>query len=280
MSDTILYTSLLVKFVKLKKIELNDFQATWFIIDIFVAIVIAEYIFTYLNAGEGILLCLGLTILIYVIISGIDMKQGFIHSAESLALIPLYVLFTSSLPWFFINQQFLMPAVYSIILALCFWHMHEKNILPENVGLKGDNLLKYAAIGALIGLCTGPIEYWVLKPAASFPTFELKYLFRDLIYMTFFVGLGEELLFRGLIQNDLISAFGTKIGIFGQAFLFGIMHMTWRSPLELLFTFLAGLLFGILYRKTGTLTGPIVFHGINNVMLVAVLPYYFSGLIN
>lgn len=276
----VLYVIHLRKYVKIRSIGLNKLQATCFIIFIILAIVISEYIFTYSGASEGIILCLGLTLLIYITISVINMDQGFIISAESLAIIPLYVLFTSSLPWFFINQQFLLPAVYSIILALCFWHMHEHNISPESVGLKGNNFLKYAIVGVLIGFCTGPIEYWVLHPAPSFPTFELKYLLRDLVYMTFFVGLGEELLFRGLIQNDLINMFGTKTGIVGQAFLFSVMHITWRSPLELAFTFFAGLLFGILYRKTGTLTAPIFFHGINNVMLVAILPYYFSGLLH
>lgn len=265
--------------MKLKKVVFSKLQATLFILSIFLAIVTAEYIFTYRDAGYGIVLCLAVTIVIYVIISAVDMQQVFINAAESLAIIPLYVLFTSSLPWFFIDQQFLLPAVYSIILALCFWHMHEKNLELHNVGLKGNNLLKYAMIGILIGLFTGPVEYWVLKPVPSFPTFELKYLLRDIVYMTFFVGLGEELLFRGLIQKDLIDTFGTRTGILGQAFLFAVMHMTWRSPLELAFTFFAGILFGILYHRTGSLTAPIAFHGMNNTMLVSVLPYYFAGLL-
>lgn len=265
--------------VKLKKVAFNKIQASLFIMFVFLAIVISEYFFTYKDAGYGIILCLISVVIIYVIISAIDMEHNFINSAESLAIIPLYVLFTSSLPWFFIDQQFLLPAVYSIILALCFWHMHEKKILPQKVGLKRDNILKYAIIGALIGIFTGPVEYWILHPAPAFPAFELKYLLRDIIYMTLFVGLGEELLFRGFIQNDLIDVFGTKTGILAQAFLFAVMHMTWRSPLELVFTFFAGTLFGLVYHKTGSLTAPIVFHGINNTMLVSILPYYFAGLL-
>lgn len=265
--------------MELKRIDLNTAQATSFIALIFLAIVISQYVFVYQDVGYGIIICLFITILIYITISAVRMQKKFIRSAESLALIPIYVLFTSSLPWFFINQQLLLPAVYSIILALCFWHMHENNLQPSDVGLTSENLLKFAMLGAVIGLFTGQIEYQVLKPAPSFPEFELRYLVRDLFYMTFFVGLGEELLFRGLIQRDLIKAFGTRSGIFGQAFLFGVMHMTWRSPLELVFTFFAGLLFGILYHRTGSLTAPVVFHGVNNTMLVAVLPYYFSGLL-
>ncbi|MEZ5336048.1 MAG: CPBP family intramembrane glutamic endopeptidase [Methanolobus sp.] len=262
-----------------KTIEFNRIQATVFILVIFVAIIIAEYIFVYYDAGYGIVVCLALALAIYIIASVIKMNKSIEDSAESLSLIPLYVLFTASLPWFFISQELLLPAVYSIILALCFWHMYEKDIDPASVGLKKGNILKFTIIGILIGFFTGQIEYLVIRPEPSYPTFEIKYMLRDLVFMTVFVGIGEELLFRGIIQNDLIKAFGTNKGILGQAFLFGIMHMTWRSPLELLFTGLAGLLFGIFYHKTGSLTGPIVFHGINNTMLVAILPYYYSGLL-
>jgi membrane protease YdiL (CAAX protease family) len=61
-------------------------------------------------------------------------------------------------------------------------------------------------------------------------------------------------------------------GIFGASFLFAVMHLTWRSVPELGFVFLAALIGGI-YYKTNSLTAPIVAHGVNNVMLVAVLPY-------
>lgn len=265
--------------MKLKVIDLNDTVAKWFILLIFILIAFSEYIFTYLNASYGILLSLALAIMIYLIISLVNMNQMYINAGESLALIPLYILFTSSLPWFFIDQQLLMPAVYSIILALCFWHMNQNHISTEEVGFKKNNFVKYILIGSLVGLFTGPIEYLVLKPDPMFPVFELKNLLKDFIYMTFFVGIGEELLFRGLIQNDLVKIFGLRQGILGQGFLFGIMHMTWRSPLEIVFTFFAGLLFGIIYHKTGTLTAPIMFHGVNNTVLVSILPYYFSGLL-
>lgn len=264
--------------MKNKEIILNDKQSKIFILSIFPIIVAIEYIFTYFSAAYGVLLCLLSTVIIYIIVSLTKMERIYINAAESLALIPLYVLFTSTLPWFFVNQQFVLPAVYAIILALCTWHIYQQNLTAADIGLKKNNLLKYILLGTLIGLCTGPIEYLVLKPAPTYPVFELKYLIRDLLYMTFFVGVAEEILFRGIIQNDLVNIFGKIPAIIGQAFLFGVMHMTWRSPLEIIFTFFAGLLFGILYTKTDSLTAPIVFHGVNNTVLVAVLPYIFINL--
>ncbi len=247
-----------------------------FVVAICIAIAVSEYIFAYENVAWGIVAALALAIGIYLMISILKFDRRITDCGESLALIPLYVLFTSSLPWFFINQQYLLPAVYSCILGLCLWHVYRKNLSLRRIfGFRKERLLKHVLMGLAIGIPTGFIEYLVLRPAPAFPVFEMKYLFRDAAYMLFFVGLGEELLFRGLIQNDLGRAFGWKWGLFGAAALFAAMHMTWRSVPELAFVFFAGIILGALYLKTKSLAAPVVAHGMNNVILVAVLPYVF-----
>ncbi len=273
-----------------------------FIAVIGLAIGACEYIFAYQNVAYGII-ALALAILIYVIISLFHPDQRIAACAESLALIPLYILFTSSLPWFFLDQQYLMPAVYSIILGLCLWHVYQKNLsLREIFGFSKGNPpspslslegrgtiyhsmrktinsafcslnFKFVLLGLAIGIPLGAVEYLILHPAPAFPVFQVKYLFRDMVYMLCFVGLAEELLFRGLIQRDLTGAFGWKWALFGASLLFTVMHLTWRSIPELGFVFLAGLILGALYWKTKSLVAPIVAHGVNNVVLVSVLPY-------
>ncbi|MDI6655002.1 MAG: CPBP family intramembrane metalloprotease [Candidatus Hydrothermarchaeota archaeon] len=244
-----------------------------FLLSIFLAITLLEYVFTYTDIAYGIILALFLTIFIYVVVSMPRFETDATRAAESLALIPLYVLFTSSLPWFFIKQEYVLPAVYSIILGLCFLHVYEKGISLEDAGLKTKNWFKLAVIGSLIGIPTGIAEYLVLLPEPAFPVFQIHYFLRDCVYMVLFVGLAEELLFRGIIQTDLQKIFGKLPGLLSASYLFGIMHLTWRSLPELLFTFWAGCLLGYVYNRTNSLTAPIFLHGVNNVMLVAVLPY-------
>ena len=94
-------------------------------------------------------------------------------------------------------------------------------------------------------------------------------------YMFVFVGLGEELLFRGLVQRDLTKALGWKWGVILASLIFAVMHLTWRSIPEVVFVFFVGLLLGYLYYKTKSLVAPIVSHGTGNVILVAVMPYLF-----
>lgn len=244
-----------------------------FIAVICLGITFCEWVFAYHDVAYGIILALFLALSIYLILPRARMGQPFTDCAESLVLIPLYILFTSSLPWFFLSQELLLPAVYSAILALCVWHIYRKNISLRDIGFSREQLAKYALIGILVGVPLGTGEYFIITPAAAFPTFEIKYLMRDLVYMVVFVGLGEELLFRGLIQRDMTNLLGWKWGLLGASVMFGVMHLTWRSIPELGFTFFAGLVFGYLYYRTHSLTAPIIAHGIGNTMLVAVMPY-------
>jgi membrane protease YdiL (CAAX protease family) len=236
-------------------------------------ITVCEWIFAYQDPRLGIILALFLALVIYLVTPIIKLGQAFTDAAESLVLIPLYILFTSSLPWFFLSQALLLPAVYSAVIALCAWHIYRKRISLREMGFRRDKWLKYVLVGALVGAPLGAIEYFIITPAAAFPTFEIKYLLRDLFYMVVFVGLGEELLFRGLVQRDMTSLFGGKWGLLVASLMFGVMHLTWRSIPELAFTSLAGLLFGYLYYRTRSLTAPIIAHGVGNTILVAVMPY-------
>jgi len=247
--------------------------AAFFILCIIAAIVVSQYVFVYSDVAYGILLSLLIALGVYIIISVVRMRSELIRSAESLSLIPLYVLFTSSMPWFFVEQELLIPMVYSLILGLCLWHMYEHGLGLRDVGIVWRKPVRYMLLGSLIALPTGYIEYRILLPAPAFPSFELVHLLRDLANMTFFVGLGEELLFRGIIMSDLERLFGWRTALLAQAFLFGVMHMTWRSIPELGFTFMAGLILGYLYHETGTLLTPIAMHSVNNVVLVSILPY-------
>ncbi|MFC1871148.1 lysostaphin resistance A-like protein [Chloroflexota bacterium] len=247
-----------------------------FIAAICLGITICEWIFAYHDVAYGIILALLLALIIYTVIPLAKLSPAFNNSAESLVLLPLYILFTSSLPWFFLTQEFLIPAVYSAVLALCGWHIYRKNISLRDIGFRGDKLLRYIVIGALVGAPLGTLEYFIITPAASAPAFSIGYLLRDLVYMVAFVGLGEELLFRGLIQRDMSRLLGWKWGLLGASIMFGVMHLTWQSIPELGFTFLAGVVLGYLYYRTGSLTASIVAHGLGNTILVAVMPYIMA----
>ena len=81
------------------------------IVAICLGITFCEWVFAYQDVTYGIILALFLALIIYMVIPVVRLEQSFTDYVESLVLIPLYILLTSSLPWFFLSQELLLPAV-------------------------------------------------------------------------------------------------------------------------------------------------------------------------
>lgn len=80
--------------------------------------------------------------------------------------------------------------------------------------------------------------------------------------------LGEELLFRGLLQPT--------IGLWGQAVVFGLLHQI-AGPSRWIWVSWAaivGLLFGLLFQLTGSLCGPILAHALINGLNLSFLKHH------
>ena len=99
-----------------------------------------------------------------------------------------------------------------------------------------------------------------------------SYLQLALIAMA--AGLGEELLFRGLIQEGLSrligGPFGPWIALAVASTAFGVCH--WLNATYAVLAILAGVYFGLLFALTGSLWTPIAAHaGYDFLALVYVL---------
>lgn len=101
------------------------------------------------------------------------------------------------------------------------------------------------------------------------------------VFFLFFVGFGEELLFRGYIQSRLNLVFGRPFQLFGvhwgwgliiASLLFGFMHyFNPYNPYHLwwvFWTFFSGLLFGLIREKTGSVVAPALIHGMPQALAV------------
>jgi len=109
------------------------------------------------------------------------------------------------------------------------------------------------------------------------------------IYYIFFIGLGEELLYRGYTQSRLDQAFGKPFafggaqlgwGLIISSLLFGLLHVTnGIDPVTRAFvpqwawgfrTFFGGMALGYVREKTGSMVAPAILHG-----LPQALVYFF-----
>jgi len=108
------------------------------------------------------------------------------------------------------------------------------------------------------------------------------------IYFYLFVALSEEILFRGYIQSRLNSIFGRPECFFGirwgwglivTSVLFGFWHFGMKPDMlagpHVLWTVLAGLIFGFVREKSNSIIAPAILHGIMNYGPQAILFYLF-----
>ncbi len=86
-------------------------------------------------------------------------------------------------------------------------------------------------------------------------------------------GLGEEMLFRGVVQAvvaDWVGGHaGLWIGLLAAAFLFGLAHLV--TPTYGVFAGLIGLYFGALWLWTGNLLAPVVAHAVYDFLALLYL---------
>jgi len=150
-------------------------------------------------------------------------------------------------------------------------------------GLAGG-LKKYGVIGVSVALA-GFVAFFVgLMPFDNHSS-AAKVIVEGIVY---YVGVAivEELYVRGLLLNFIEKVFAkrknsTLIAVVSSAVIFGVGHIfgtLGQSPLvivsKVIWTVGMGIFFGMVYKKTGNLWVPIIFHFLVNV---CALPYQFSS---
>jgi membrane protease YdiL (CAAX protease family) len=91
-----------------------------------------------------------------------------------------------------------------------------------------------------------------------------------------FFGFYQEVVYRGMLQSELVRRWGAFAGILAANVLytFGPLHWNYFSPLKVpMFAaiFAIGLFFGVLFRRSGNLWMVAVMHGIGNAYIVGSL---------
>ena len=101
-------------------------------------------------------------------------------------------------------------------------------------------------------------------------SYELIY---NLIVIAVIPAIGEELIFRGIVQKKLMAAFKNPVwAIWVAAFIFSAFHMQFEGMIPRM---ILGALLGYLYYWTGNLWVPILAHFANNAFQI-VLQYFYS----
>jgi hypothetical protein len=131
-------------------------------------------------------------------------------------------------------------------------------------------ILGIAAL-ALIAVATGAV-HWQYK----MPSFALSRYFNNFI----FVSIPEEAFYRGFLQHELTHYLSHKKGggwlaLFLTSLIFTLAHVYWSPTLDILaFVFLASLLYGWVYMKSGKIESAILCHFLLNFVHMTFFSYH------
>jgi membrane protease YdiL (CAAX protease family) len=163
----------------------------------------------------------------------------------------------------------------AFIGAICFYLLGFDNGFKNLLFWKQTIIITIASIILLLGPAI----------ALNYVQFEFKYGLAILVWALnnlLFVCLSEELIFRRLIQKDLITLFSKKavpwantIGIFIAAILFGLAHFK-GGVTYITLSSLAGLFYGYAYYKTKNIEGSILVHFGLNLFHILFLTYPYT----
>jgi membrane protease YdiL (CAAX protease family) len=192
----------------------------------------------------------------------------------ALTIAPLIRILSLSMP----VAQFSYIAWFSIIsipvYITIFTCVYLQRIKPQDIALalpKLRNLpLEFAAI--LFAFPFGILEYYVLKPGILVEP-RLEALLVPVLIMVICTGFLEELAFRGLMQYHATRTMGFS-GIIFISVLFGFLHIGNLTLIDVLLAGSVGFIYSLVVRKTGSLYGVSISHGIINTILFLIAPAY------
>ena len=169
------------------------------------------------------------------------------------------------------------PAVYWYLiiyppLFLAAWvAMRNLDFAARETGLNAGKLPLQLVV-ALTGIIFGVAEYYILRPEPLITELTWGGVLLSLFVLVAGTGFVEEFIFRGVIQRAAIITLG-RWGLLYVAVAFAILHLIHLSAIDIVFVFGVGLFFGWVVKRTGSLLGVTLSHGITNTLLYLIIPF-------
>ena len=237
------------------------------------AITAAEAVTVFVQPVWGIV-CHAIVLVAVVMHSALASDYRYRHLVLSLALVPLVRIISLSLPLVNIPQIWWYPIIYAPLLAAAIVVARILGHRAREVGLSFRSFPVQLAVG-LSGFLFGVIEYFILAPEPLIIELTWREVWLPALIFLMCTGFVEEFIFRGVLQRTATEAFGSWWGITYVSLLFAALHMGFLSLIDVIFVFLVALFFGWVVKKTESLFGVALAHGITNILLYLVVPFFF-----
>ena len=237
------------------------------------AITAAEVVTVFVQPVWGIM-CHAIVLVAVVVHSASASDHHYQNLILSLALVPLVRIISLSMPLVDIPQIWWYPIIYAPLLAAAIVVARILGLRSKEVGLSFGSFPVQLAV-ALSGLLLGVIEYLILTAQPLITELTWQEVWLPALIFLISTGFVEEFIFRGVLQRTAVEVFGGWGGIIYVSLLFTVMHMGFLSLIDVVFVFFVALFFGWVVKKTGSLLGVTLAHGITNIVLHLVAPFFF-----
>jgi uncharacterized protein len=194
---------------------------------------------------------------------------GLLLASVVLAM-PFTIFFgIDSLPTNELYQSILYVLIFSIFIGISFWiNYRRKKRLSWNfrpVTIRFLYLMVILLFTFSIGINT-PVNNFIIQilhTKTGIPnTLNDPYF---VIGAVFIAPILEEMVFRGILLNGLLSRYSPRYAITLSALIFGLIH---GKPLQMWGTFVVGLILGWIYFKTMSIGTTIILHSfLNSIVL-------------
>lgn len=211
-----------------------------------------------------LLMFVGTLIIPAVVADGSEIAKAFV-------LIPLFRLVNLGIPVFSESTIVWLALIYgSIVIATVLTAV----ALPAARLCTRDDLKKLTIYSPVVGgaaILLGAIEYWILLPEPFVTSLSDPEGVFFVIIMVGFIGLGEELLFRGVIQSTVADYAGPGPAVVVSTLLFGVLHSGLVVPEAIAWATLTGAVFSVYYQLTANWVVTGIVRGVANVLIYGTL---------
>lgn len=189
----------------------------------------------------------------------------------ALALAPLIRIFSLSMPLENLDLIYWYALVGAPLMVAAFVVARTLDLTWQDIGLTLRSL-RIQALVAATGLIFGFAEYFILRPEPLIDGLSLGSVWLPALILLIGTGFNEELVFRGVMQSASSAALG-KLAILYVTVVFAVLHLGYKSVVDVAFVFAVGLFFAWIVAKTRSLLGVTLSHGITNIALYLVVPF-------
>jgi LysM repeat protein/membrane protease YdiL (CAAX protease family) len=252
--------------VRVRAVPLMPILAVFYV----VLITVAELLTILTDARWGLALHIGILTALLVQAS-LVMDRPYHKLLLALALAPLIRILSLSMPLQDIDLMYWYAIVGAPMMLTAL-------VVARTLGLSWRSLgftvrsLRIQALVVTTGLAFGVAEYFILKPEPLIDEFSWGAFWLPALILLIGTGFNEELVFRGVMQSAASDALG-KSAILYVTVIFAVLHLGYKSAVDVAFVFAVGLMFGLVVAKTRCLLGVTLSHGITNIALYLVVPF-------